>query len=31
MYPKKINRTLHVGRQIYKDDSFKSLIIDKLI
>ncbi|CAD8158080.1 unnamed protein product [Paramecium pentaurelia] len=31
MYPKKINKTLHIGRQIQKDDSIKSLIIDKLI
>ncbi|CAD8079556.1 unnamed protein product [Paramecium sonneborni] len=31
MYPRKINRTLHVGKNIQKDDSVKSLIIDKLI
>ncbi|CAD8091316.1 unnamed protein product [Paramecium sonneborni] len=31
MYPKKINRTLHVGKHIQKDDSVKSLISDKLI
>ncbi|CAD8154507.1 unnamed protein product [Paramecium octaurelia] len=31
MYPKKINRTVHVARQIQRDDSVKSLIIDKLV
>ncbi|CAD8063801.1 unnamed protein product [Paramecium primaurelia] len=31
MYPKKINRTLHVGKHIQKEDSVKSLIIDKLV
>ncbi|CAK76535.1 unnamed protein product (macronuclear) [Paramecium tetraurelia] len=31
MYPKKINRTVHVARQIQRDDSVKSIIIDKLV
>ncbi|CAK80643.1 unnamed protein product (macronuclear) [Paramecium tetraurelia] len=31
MYPKKINRTLHVGKHIQREESVKTLIIDKLV
>lgn len=31
MYPKKLNRTLHVSKRNNKEESIKSLILDKLI
>lgn len=31
MYPKKLNRTLHVSKRNSKEESIKSLILDKLI